>query len=310
MTLQAVTADGTPTTNCPAAVEVRTFEPGPAAPVISEVYRFGSIVEVSNPGSEPVDVSGWELQAFADYPQHSYRSAPNARLRLPVGTVVSPGGVFTWSDQGQAPGTFPSFISGKAFVGAAYDGFYLLRLLDAGEQPVDEVYLIDYVNAVESALWKGLGVAASYATNRSYTRVGLANHFGAYGLGGGGAFGGDAEYRVGGAVGLCGVLRGNDAVQRRFNQWGLDRPGSAAVGEPEFGPAASGYWGWNLRGKRLVQYSGTADTHANRRGGPNQRAGSRRGTGRLRQGHHPDSSHKRPDGEFERERHERVPGGQ
>lgn len=177
VTVQAVTHDGAPTTNCPPDFQLFCVQPLPVAPVITEVFRQGSVVEVGNLGLEPLDLSDWELQAFEDYPSPFQVAWPNAHLRIPPGTILLPGAVFTWSDSGQPPGAFPAFVSSKPFVGKNRTSFYLLRLVDPKGTIVDEVYLHSFVFSHPSALWKGQGLSWSSSTNLSHNRVGLANHF-------------------------------------------------------------------------------------------------------------------------------------
>jgi hypothetical protein len=176
VTLQAMGIDGLPATNWQGQIELAASVEKPSAPVITEVFSAGGVIEIGNPGPEPVDLSNWEIQALPYYPAYySPPTAPNARLRFPVGTVLPSQSVFTWSDRGVAPGAFPAFVSSKRF-SSQIGTFCIARLLNAGGDTMDEVYLNYSAPAPPSAFWKGYGLPACPA-NLSFSRVGFANHF-------------------------------------------------------------------------------------------------------------------------------------
>lgn len=173
--ITAIGPDGTVVTNAQDVVGLSAFKPGPGMPVITEVFKTGGTIELANPGTQPLDLSDWELEALADYPYYGASpTTPNARLRFPPGTVMPPQSVLTWSDRGVPPGAYPAFVSSKPF--SSGSGFYIVRLLSAEGEARDEVYMHSAVSAADNALWKGVGLGLC-PTNFSYMRTGFANHF-------------------------------------------------------------------------------------------------------------------------------------
>lgn len=177
VSLQAIGIDGLPSTNWQGQIELNASVEKIVMPIITEVFKSGGVIEIGNPGSKPVDLSGWELEAVPDYrDSYSPPFAPSARLRFPVGTVLPSLSVLTWSDQGVAPGAFPAFVSSKLF-SSQNGAYYIVRLLNAAGDIVDEVFLRNSDAAPNNAFWKGPGLPPNCPNNLSYSRLGAANHF-------------------------------------------------------------------------------------------------------------------------------------
>jgi hypothetical protein len=165
--IQAIGLDQAPLTNFSGALRLTVALPDVPSPMISEVFLFGHVIEVANPTDISVDVSGWELHAIAEYGYYgSAMVTPTARLRLPPNSVLPPRGVFTWTNQGDASGAFPAFVSSKRFVNSY--SFKLVRLFRADGSLVDEVFLDPTNYSPPDALWKGLGLVSCPSDKKTF----------------------------------------------------------------------------------------------------------------------------------------------
>jgi len=173
--VRALGTNGFQATNWQGQARLAVFQPSEPAPVISEVSGSpAALIELTNPGDEPIDLSNWEVEALRDYSGSVDNPvAPNARLRIPQSTWLPSKGVMTWTDQGVAPGVFPAFVSAKRL--SANYGFFVARLLNPQGETVDEVYYGSLSAAPGYAFWKGPGLG-SRASSISLQRVGSANH--------------------------------------------------------------------------------------------------------------------------------------
>ena len=173
ITVEAIADDGSLDTNWQGQVGLTLFKASPPPPVISEVCDGPVTIEVTNPGNDPIDLSGWELEALGNYPSLSkVRYPPNGRLVIPQGTWLAGKGVMTWSDQGTPPGEFPAFVSPERLNGSG--GFYIARLFNSRGDIVDEVYLSASPPAPYAAFWKGPGLGAC-PSGFSFARIGALN---------------------------------------------------------------------------------------------------------------------------------------
>src|SRR2546423_3933220 len=169
VTIQGLFSDGSMATNWQAQLRLLAFNPTSAKPVISEIDANGESVEITNPGDQPRDISGWEVQAPPDY-----GIVPNARLVLPSSTILPGRSAMTWSSRGGVPpGSFPSFISAKRF--NQISSFKLVRLFDSTGIIVDEVYFRSGASPPDNTVWKGTALG-NFPTNVTETRIGYANH--------------------------------------------------------------------------------------------------------------------------------------
>ncbi len=125
----------------------------------------GDRVEFQNVSGLPVDLSGWSMSVYdsVSWP------APTATIPIAAGTVCSPRGVFTLSDNGTAHGRFPEFFTGTnvnwSFAALGNPVAVLLR--DAGGDIVDFVCagtadpaLITAPRKIPAGEWNGLPVSA------------------------------------------------------------------------------------------------------------------------------------------------------
>lgn len=174
--IRALTTTGQPAVDANALLRVRAMIRLPELPVISEVDVKTPMVEISNPGEQTLDLSGWEL--VVGHEDYSAGFVSHAFLRFPPGTVLGAGEVCTVSGTGTAPGAFPAFVTSQGFIRDAVL-FTAVRLHDPAGQVQDELHLLANQSSSTLTLWKGTGLKAygGPQTNVVHSRVGVANHF-------------------------------------------------------------------------------------------------------------------------------------
>lgn len=174
LTVQALDAEGEVVTAGTLDLRLQAFSPLPEWPVISEVNSRDSWIEVANPGSTPLDLANWELVVGREAFGSGFTT--HARLRLPRGTVLASGAVFTWSGTGDAPGTFPAWVSPQPFHQPDH-AFTAVWLLDPSGEARDEVFLEPFQTPAALTLWRGTGLRWLGFTPLVHSRVGDANRF-------------------------------------------------------------------------------------------------------------------------------------
>ena len=142
--------------------------------VISEVdIGLGDRIEFINVSGLPVDLSGWQMSVYdgASWP------VPVGTVTIPNGTVCLAGGIFTLTDNGEAPGSFPEFNLGTnvTWTFAPIGNSIAVLLRDTGGDVVDfvsagnaDASLITVPRRIPAEEWSGVPVLA-VLTNNSFS---------------------------------------------------------------------------------------------------------------------------------------------
>lgn len=169
--IRAVIDDDVPATQIQTNVPIRAEVFLPPGLVISEVALDGSGIEFVNPGTEPLDVSGWLLHA--GYGPLETRGAVDQFLPHP--TILPPGGILLWTTSTNPPQQVTALISPRPFPKPRPLD---IEVRDDDGVLLDQLFLATPENFRER-LWNGAPVIPSGAVTLSVTRLGNANRFSA-----------------------------------------------------------------------------------------------------------------------------------
>jgi DNA-binding beta-propeller fold protein YncE len=165
--IRAVTADNQllshVQTNIPITVELFTTP----SLVITEVALDGSAVEFTNPGSEPLDISGWMLHAG----NGTAEARGSVQQILPTPTLLPPGGVLLWTHSTNPPTNVAVLSSPRPFPSPRPAD---LAVYDARGTLIDQL-LLTTPRDFRELLWNGPPFSASGPATNSVNRFGSAN---------------------------------------------------------------------------------------------------------------------------------------
>ena len=131
-------------------------------------------VEFCNVSDRTIDVSGWQILVY----DSTSGPAPDSTTTLPALSSMAPDGVFTLTENGNAPGALPGLFSGTDIDWAHNSGAISVLLLNDQGEVVDFATLGDNASittpaAIPAEEWTGPGIAN--AASDTYQRTGSAD---------------------------------------------------------------------------------------------------------------------------------------
>jgi hypothetical protein len=150
---------------------LRAYGHPSAGVVVSEVALDGTEFELTNAGSDPVDLEGWILAAG----QGRYEARGTAVHVIQGPAVLAPGEVAVWSSRTDAGGAFPLIRHPQPFpLPRSSD----IEIRDSAGRLVDQLLLAELESGRERR-WAGPPVSLAGLTGGTIRRVGSANRFAA-----------------------------------------------------------------------------------------------------------------------------------
>lgn len=148
--------------------ELRVRVPSPLHIVVNRIDTVRDEIEFLNPGTEPIDISGFELQSNLSV------ASTEVKQVVPPGTVVDPGTIFRWKFVPQSSpevSAYPVFVSKSIFNNL--DGWDSIRLRKPSGELVEEVLHtgVRGIKWLQSSLTSTLGRTAAYQRVGNWNRL-------------------------------------------------------------------------------------------------------------------------------------------
>lgn len=168
--ITALNADGLPDLSSNTNLILSAHQRGQPAPIITEIAENGEAIEITNPGTEPVDLKDWELIVHRT-------TQPEAQIiqRIPSLTLPA-GGVMVWTSQ---PQTDPSVVSvvTPELANSPSTTWSAVQLHDASGNLVDQIRLRLDGMTPAPLRWGGPGLGTLDLSGGSRVRTGTGNRF-------------------------------------------------------------------------------------------------------------------------------------
>jgi hypothetical protein len=174
ITIHALNTNNALDTNFTAEVPLRAQFVEPPSIVFSEINITNDVIELINPGTVPVDMSGWELQL--DQHASSEVAGMLVHFDFPAQTVVPPQGTILFSTRELTDSAVPVFVA-KPYVGDVIFPAVRFELRNASGVVMDQLFASTPPMNEADLRWRGPAISRGLGGAWRWHRTGARNHF-------------------------------------------------------------------------------------------------------------------------------------